>query len=63
VRRAAVQGRERNYSAYSSSKPVDEFFLKPYEPSGAPVVPAAARNDQRSKATEKKSVGVLLGGR
>lgn len=61
VRRTAVQGRERGYGAYSSSKPVDEFFLKPYEPSGSASASAAAQN-QRAK-TEKKSVGVLLGGR
>lgn len=61
ARRTAVQGRERGYGAYSSSKPIDEFFLKPYEPSGSPNASAAVHNE-RAK-TEKKSVGVLLGGR
>ena len=63
VRRSPVHGRERNYSAYGSSKPVDDFFLKPYEPSSGASTAAAASRPDRNKTPEKKSVGVLLGGR
>jgi len=52
------RGERRSYQP--STPPVDEFFLKPYEPStAAPAKPAAA---VRSNAPRKRSVGVLLGG-
>jgi ATP-dependent RNA helicase RhlE len=63
VRRSPVHGRERNYSSYGSFKPVDDFFLKPYEPSSGASTATAASRPERNKTPEKKSVGVLLGGR
>ncbi len=52
--------RSERRSYHSSTPPVDEFFLKPYEPSAAaPAKPATA---VRSNAPRKRSVGVLLGG-
>ncbi|HRL21217.1 DEAD/DEAH box helicase [Alcaligenes sp. SDU_A2] len=52
------RGERRSYQP--STPPVDEFFLKPYEPSSATTAkPAVA---VRSNAPRKRSVGVLLGG-
>lgn len=52
--------RSERRSYHSSTPPVDEFFLKPYEPSAA--TPAKPSTAVRSNAPRKRSVGVLLGG-
>ncbi|MDS1140733.1 DEAD/DEAH box helicase [Pusillimonas sp. SM2304] len=57
------RGDRRSYGGGATpSKPVDEFFYKPYVPSATPRATEAAR-PTAAAATSKKSVGVLLGGR
>jgi superfamily II DNA/RNA helicase len=60
-RRPVSHGREHRYGG-GSSQPIDDFFLKPYEPSSAQAASVVSR-PERSRAADKKSVGVLLGGR
>ncbi|MGB3288508.1 MAG: DEAD/DEAH box helicase [Burkholderiaceae bacterium] len=64
-RPSASAGRGERRSSYSytspSSKPVDEFFLKPYVPSVTSGAAEVAK--PKAVAAPKKSVGVLLGGR
>lgn len=63
VSSATGRGERRPYSSSGakSSKPVDDFFYKPYVPSASSSIPEAAKTS--SANTNKKSVGVLLGGR
>lgn len=57
------RGERRNYTgAGTPSKPVDEFFYKPYVPSAAPRA-SDASGPKAAVTPSKKSVGVLLGGR
>jgi ATP-dependent RNA helicase RhlE len=49
----------RSYSP-ASSKPVDEFFYKPYVPSSTARAPESAKSS--APTSGRKSVGVLLGG-
>lgn len=59
---AAPRSRPDRRSSYNNrSQPIDEFFLKPYEPSASAETeaPRAARSNG---STKKRSVGVLLGG-
>jgi superfamily II DNA/RNA helicase len=62
--RASARGvRPSRYSA--PVKPVDEFFLKPYEPSAAAVAAAAqapAPTTKKPALLGKRPVGLLLGG-
>jgi ATP-dependent RNA helicase RhlE len=62
-RASAPAGRERRpyASGSSASKPVDEFFYKPYVPSPSAARPASSPGSSTAPST-KKSVGVLLGG-
>ncbi len=60
---ASGRGERRSYtSGGASSKPVDDFFFKPYVPSAASGVAEAAK-PKAASASGKRSVGVLLGGR
>ncbi len=52
------RGERRSYQP--NTPPVDEFFLKPYEPSSAAAPKPAVTTP--SSTTRKRSVGVLLGG-
>lgn len=63
VSSATGRGERRPYSSSGakSSKPVDDFFYKPYVPSASSSIPEAVKTS--SANTNKKSVGVLLGGR
>lgn len=60
-RRPASSRPERSSEprARTASRQIDDFFLKPYEPSSPAPVPAA----EPGRTPSKKSVGVLLGGR
>ncbi|AWB35372.1 DEAD/DEAH box helicase [Orrella marina] len=70
--RPAPRARKPDYSGASRSsgstgrytKPVDDFFLKPYEPPPAPVKPkpASAKDDADASIRRVASVGVLLAG-
>lgn len=62
ARRPSTYGRDRSGGSHASARPVDDFFYKPYEPSSTAVANQAMRSEH-SKTSEKKSVGVLLGGR
>ncbi|NLY28388.1 MAG: DEAD/DEAH box helicase [Alcaligenaceae bacterium] len=55
----ASEPRTGDYRSRTSFRPVDDFFLKPYEPSSASV----ASQTEPARAPARKSVGVLLGGR
>ena len=58
-----VSARPSRYSA--PVKPIDEFFLKPYEPSASAVAAAAqapALTGTKSVTQAKRVVGLLLGG-
>ena len=63
---AAGGARPSRYSA--PVKPIDEFFLKPYEPSASAVAAAAAAaqapalSGKKSVTQAKRAVGLLLGG-
>ncbi|UYO92862.1 DEAD/DEAH box helicase [Pollutimonas sp. M17] len=65
-RRPPVSGRGERRGGYASgaasSKPVDEFFFKPYVPSATSGVAETAK-PKAVPAAPRKSVGVLLGGR
>ncbi|CAB3705911.1 DEAD/DEAH box helicase [Achromobacter pestifer] len=56
--------RRSGYTSGGSRQPVDDFFLKPYEPSSsaAPVEEQAPKNNGNSSAAPKRQVAVLLGG-
>ncbi|OWT71360.1 MULTISPECIES: DEAD/DEAH box helicase [unclassified Achromobacter] len=58
-------GSRRRYNDAPSRPPIDDFFLRPYEPSPAAVQADAARpeagSDERAGAPKRK-VAVLLGG-
>jgi ATP-dependent RNA helicase RhlE len=59
---ASGRGERRAYtSSGTSSKPVDDFFFKPYVPSTASGVTEAVK--PKAAPAAKRSVGVLLGGR
>ncbi len=68
--REARDSRERTRSdrrpshSHSSRQPIDDFFLKPYEPSAAATAAAAAEDlsSTRSTSAPKRQVAVLLGG-
>lgn len=70
--RPAPRARPSEYSGSSRSggstgrysKPVDDFFLKPYEPSVAPAKPktVSAKDDADATTRRVASVGVLLAG-
>src|SRR5690606_18136003 len=59
--RAESRRGHSSYSAYSPvTKPVDDFFYKPYVPSPSSV--AAEKSAGKQPVASKRSVGVLLGG-
>jgi superfamily II DNA/RNA helicase len=64
--RSSSGGGSARPSRYSAPvKPIDEFFLKPYEPSAAAVAAAAqapALSGKKSVTQVKRTVGLLLGG-
>jgi superfamily II DNA/RNA helicase len=72
--RSGERGGERSGSGVGSArpsrysapvKPIDEFFLKPYEPSASAVAAAAqapAVSGKKSATQIKRTVGLLLGG-
>jgi hypothetical protein len=68
VDRQGDRGSERGArpSRYSAPvKPIDQFFLKPYEPSAAAVAAAAqapASATKKPALLGKRAVGLLLGG-
>ena len=62
-RSASGSARPSRYSA--PVKPIDEFFLKPYEPSASALAAAAqapAMSGKKSVTQVKRTVGLLLGG-
>ncbi|MFM7012016.1 MAG: ATP-dependent helicase, partial [Betaproteobacteria bacterium] len=69
ITRATLQipgERSARPSRYSApAKPIDEFFLKPYEPSAAAIAAAAQAPVPATKKPAllgKRPVGLLLGG-
>ncbi|MGE8636055.1 MAG: ATP-dependent helicase, partial [Achromobacter piechaudii] len=56
--------RRSGYTSGPSRQPVDDFFLKPYEPSAsaAPEQDQAPKDDNASTSPRKRQVAVLLGG-
>lgn len=44
------------------TKPIDEFFTKPYEPSPSSVASNAQPTTSKTAAAPKRSIGLLLGG-
>jgi ATP-dependent RNA helicase RhlE len=61
---SAPRSRTRSHSAPQSktaSTPVDEFFLKPYEPSTSTTNRTAAPAANKPSADRKAALGVLLG--
>jgi superfamily II DNA/RNA helicase len=49
---------------HSAQQPIDDFFLKPYQPAaGSASSGLSAGNASSSKPQQRKAVGVLLGGR
>jgi superfamily II DNA/RNA helicase len=64
--RSGSGGGSARPSRYSAPvKPIDEFFLKPYEPSASAVAAAAqapAVSGKKSATQVKRTVGLLLGG-
>ena len=63
--RHGSQDRERR-GAYryepAQAHPVDDFFFKPYEPSSTVAAEKTPSSSKPSAASNKRSVGVLLGG-
>ena len=57
--------RRSGYTSSGPRQPVDDFFLKPYEPSSSASTQAedqAPKNDGNSSSAPKRQVAVLLGG-
>lgn len=64
---AAIPRRSERRSSYTQGgarqqQPIDEFFLKPYEPSTSARSPSTSQPVRGSGTAKKRSVGVLLGG-
>ena len=58
--RSSERGSERRSSYSAPRQPVDDFFLKPYEPSAA--APAPEKDAPVKSNGAKRQVAVLLGG-